>query len=228
MPILNSLSVLGAHFSAPAPAGNWYDDASDAHHTVTLNGSVTQSDEGSGVKAALFDGNGYLSLADSSLNAVAGDFTFEVFAYPTSNSGYRDFISLGVYTSGILARSFASTSDVVYIANNLALSNNNWLTLNSWKHIALVRSSGIFTVYINGFAVTSLANTDALDFSTIFVGDAVQGAGIEGYIGKLANVRLIIGTALYTSDFSVPTTLPTAVSGTQLLLNFGATAVPSV
>jgi hypothetical protein len=36
----------------------------------------------------------------------------------------------------------------------------------------------------------------------------------------------VTNNAVYTSNFTVPTTLPTAVAGTQLLLNFGATAAP--
>jgi len=234
MPILSSLSVLGAHFSASAPAGNWYDDSSNAHHTVTLNGSVTQSDEGGGVKAALFDGStGYLR-SNLGVDIGTDDFTLEAFIKPTSSGNYPQILGLGNFVDGILWRAFADNNQEV-VVQNAQVFQDQGVSLDAWNHVALTRTGGAsadVNVFVNGllkYAVPAAGNGNLIT-SDAWIGYADPAwIGSQGpYQGKMAAVRIIKGTALYTSNFSVPTTLPTAVSGTQLLLSFGATAVPTV
>lgn len=222
------ITTNGSGLVTKMPISTWYGDSSDIHHAITLTGNVTQSDEGSGVKVADFSG-GYLNLSASDLNSVSGDFTFETFIKPIANDTYRTIASLGDYQTGILLRvSSNGAADNLYIHGNVVLSgNNSYLTQNYWNHIALVRYFDTFSVYVNGLSIANIAFTDALDFSAIYIGTAKHATG-EILLGYLAGVRLVIGTALYTSNFTVPTTLPTAVSGTQLLLNFEATAAPTV
>ena len=231
MPILNSLSVLGAHFSAPAPAGNWYDDASDAHHAVTLNGSVTQSDEGGGVVAATINPSSRMILADNTgFDFGDGDFTIEM------------FIKLSVELTGTILefdfnnRRISIDSNVLdyyggggFGSNYFNGFGNKSNFVNVWSHIAVVRNNGPTSLFANGIAVSS----DSNDLNYTSAGRLSIGSRADSFDNTLTAPISVAGlrvnnTALYTSNFSVPTTLPTAVTGTQLLLNFGATAVPSV
>ena len=225
MPILSSLSVLGAHFSAPVPAGNWYDDTSDAHHTVTLNGSVTQVDEGGGVVAANVSA-GALIVADS-YDFRTNNFTVEFFVkYAEPTSYYNELLlqnpnGLSVYatTGSLIGVGAAYVADWI---NNVSIIDDG-----NWHHLAVVRNEGLLSLYVDGIVKQSV--TDSFDYNASS-GSLVIGGNpnLTSYFNaKLAGYR-ITNTAIYTSDFTVPTTLPTAVSGTQLLLIFGATAVPTV
>jgi len=228
MPILSSLSVLGAHFSAPAPAGNWYDDTSDAHHAVTLNGSVTQSNEGNGVKAALFDGGANsITLAFTEDFAFGtGDFTVEAFLKQNDTNRHDWFVFGSEANPANRIQFLFDGSAVGYYNNNspIAVSSVPGIILDVWHHVALSRSSGISRVFVDGVKVAEGSDSINYTANDFRISD-LQAVPMNG---KIANVRVVKGSALYTSDFTVPTSLPTAVSGTLLLLNFGAAAVPTV
>lgn len=226
MPILSSLSVLGAHFSTPSSGSPWYADSSSAHHTVTLNGAVTQSDEGGGVKAALFDGNGDLKTAsDSAFDLSSGNSTIE-FWINTVTPAYQSVVY------GQVDDNPPNLHIHNYVDGNLHVNNGHYtdaiiaLTYNAWQHVAVVINEGAKFVYKNGILESTTSQLWGQINKFVFGGGI--GFGSNNFNGKLAALRIVKGTAIYTSNFSVPTTLPTAVSGTELLLNFGATAVPTV
>jgi hypothetical protein len=217
----------------------WYADASDAHHAVTLNGSVTQSDEGSGVVAALFDGSDSMDVTGA-LNYGTGDFTIEFFVKHTAftngdgspadtSTGNNYYLDHGVnnFTASYLFGAVAYNDGSVAISRLDSIQPNQInFAADTWHHVAVVRNSGTVTIYNDGIANGSGSSTADLNYSGITLA-RYRGDNLH-FIGKMAGFRIVIGTALYTSNFTVPTTLPTAVSGTQLLLNFGATAVPTV
>ena len=221
-------------------SGSWYDDASDAAHTVTLNGSVTQSDEGGGVKAALFDGStGYLSLDPQGGFTLDGAFAFEGFFKPSSfysnGTGSSHIIVLDDYITGFVIRyvyyGVGNNGLQFFIASNDSSGNTNHITqfpfvLDQTYYIAISRdNSGLVSVYIDGSLIDTFTNTNTVNCSTNIVFGRNTWNNNEYYTGKMYNVRLIKDATL---DGSVPSSLPTAVNGTQLLLNFGATAVATV
>jgi hypothetical protein len=96
------------------------------------------------------------------------------------------------------------------------------LTLNSWQHIAVVRNGATITVYKDGVSTgtgnigSNTLNTGGTD--PFYVGNYPD-AG-SGYInGYLSDVRVVKGTAVYTSNFTPPTAPLTAITNTKLLLN---------
>ena len=90
------------------------------------------------------------------------------------------------------------------------------LATNTWHHIALVCNSGTLKFYINGTQVATGANT--LVSNTI--ANFTIGARSAAYMnGNISSLRLVTGTAVYTTTpFSLPTNLPAALDGMQLLL----------
>ena len=89
-----------------------------------------------------------------------------------------------------------------------------------WRHVAATRDgSNICRLFIDGIGVgTSIVvgtSIDATEFGArIGLGDISQSNYYDGYI---SNVRIVKGSALYTSNFTPSTTPLTAVSGTSLL-----------
>jgi len=90
---------------------------------------------------------------------------------------------------------------------------------NTWNHLAVVRQSGIVRCYLNGYSDISLSNlnnlNDANNSFTIGNYSTNDGIAFQGYI---TNFRIVVGTAVYTSNFTPPSQPLTAVPGTQLLL----------
>jgi len=248
LPTAVSGTQLLLNFGATAVphVAHWYDDASDAAHAVTLNGSVTQSDEGGGVKAALFDGGSSFKITpDSNLDISASDFTIEtwlkVISYDAANSATliaKDVVAYqyrGSYVIGAEGDNkigFSASSTDAWGAPDFNILTNSSFSFNTWNHIAVTReiSTNTIRLFLNGILEAEQALPFAMqDFGrALTLGRAERDYPNSMLNGDLAGLRIVKGSALYTSNFSVPTTLPTAVSGTQLLLNFGATAVPTV
>ena len=82
--------------------------------------------------------------------------------------------------------------------------------------MALVRESGTIKVYFDGVGET-VSQTIASDGSSAAeVGRRIRGSQ-EPFDGYISNLRVVKGTALYTSDFTPPTEPLTEVTNTKLL-----------
>ena len=90
------------------------------------------------------------------------------------------------------------------------------VSTGEWIHIAVVRQSNTFTLYKNGVAApNTVSNSNDLTHSGLDIG--ARDDGSEPMLGYISNVRLIIGEALYTSNFSVPTRELDVTSNTVFL-----------
>lgn len=198
----------------------WYADSSNFNRPVTLNGGVELVNEYNDVKAAKFNGQtGFLSVSGMGLGNA--DFTIETFA------SYNVEGSLGNQDAGNANGanlSFGSHSSFGPYGSSF-LHNVGNFNHDTWYHLAVVRLSGVLTMYVNGSAAGhSSDTTNYLDHAF-----NIGGGGFYPYFnGKITGYRVVRGTALYTSNFTVPIVGPTAVTGTQLLLNFKSTSVPVV
>ena len=92
-------------------------------------------------------------------------------------------------------------------------------SLNTWYHIAVVRNGTTnFTVYLNGTSIGTF-NRTGLTSTQLKLGLKSLTGGNEYFNGYISNFRYVKGTAVYTSNFTVPTAPLTAITNTQLLLN---------
>ena len=85
------------------------------------------------------------------------------------------------------------------------------VSLNTWTHIAFVRSSSTMNIYINGILDTSASMSDNLSNATGFaIGRDYYNLSQEYYTGYLQDLRITKGYARYTSNFTPPSAaLPT-------------------
>ena len=88
--------------------------------------------------------------------------------------------------------------------------------LNQWTHIAWSKQGTTLRGFINGVLENTVTNftTNLTASGTSYIGALVDGWMATGYI---SNLRLVVGTALYTSTFTPSITPLTAITSTRLL-----------
>jgi len=164
-----------------------------------------------------------------------GDFTIEWYQYVTSDGhGYPRPFSLGICCGNInslLVGLFEGGSNNIAIQTQSGYNPfSGWNnTLNVWQHIAVVRSSGTVTIYQDGVAFNSVSIPDDIAYDPangyfLSIGSpTVDGTtGTESinsqYVGLITNMRYVVGTAVYTGNFTPSTDPLTLIPGTELLL----------
>ena len=171
-----------------------------------------------------FDGSGdSLEIPDSAaFDMGSQNYTIEGWMYPTSYPTYTGIVvKYATGASWYIGTSGSNWDVYVYYGASSALVVYTGAapSLNAWHHFALQRSGANIEFYVDG---TRLASVGAQDMRTtaalvrIGCGSANSAGPFFGYI---SNVRIVKGTAVYTSgaNIAVPTTSLTAISGTSLL-----------
>jgi hypothetical protein len=166
-----------------------------------------------------FDGSGDdLSFNPSTaINIGTSDFTVEAWVYHTGGSDKSIISNSGSFTftygaTGVLRFYLASGSNIVD-------ANVSYRT-NEWAHVAVVRSSGTLKMYQNGVEVASSSSYPSIANSstTTYIG-RWHGGSSNFWPGYISNLRVVVGTAVYTSAFTPPTSPVTAITNTSLLIN---------
>ena len=167
------------------------------------------------------DGSGdYASIAASSDFDVLsnGTFTIDFWFYRTDALGlYADYVGIfnGV-SAGVLLYQY-STGFHVYI-NGSTVFNVTHPNLNEWIHVALTRDGTTLRLFLNGvLQASSTASLGTSNYPLNIAGDSTGRAGLQGYV---SDVRVVKGTAVYTSAFTPPTAPSTAITYTEALLSF--------
>jgi hypothetical protein len=170
----------------------------------------------------------YMIVADdASLQFGTGDFTIEMWVYtnkfPTADYNYIVFYDGRGPTGGSNQGAYTTITwkgdKIVYYANSADRIISGATSLNTWYHIAVCRSGTSTKMFING---TQAGNTytDSTNYTNASGGLKIgKSGGVNaGFTGLMSNIRLLKGTALYTSNFTVTTSPLTAISNTSLLL----------
>ena len=202
-------------------------DNSNFNNIITRNGNTSQgtfSPYSVTGWSNYFDGTGdYLTPSSNTpMDFGTGNFTIEGWFLTgdksisgganrmiIGNSGNSYTMQLYMDSSGFLT--FGNTT-TTFIRGSTDLANN------SWNHFAIVRSgtgSNQIKMYVNGVEVASGTNSINYASGTIFIG--AFGASDGFWNGYISNLRIIKGTALYTTTFTPSTTPLTPITNTQLL-----------
>lgn len=215
-------------------------DSSPESHTVTRNADIMQGtfspfSAEEGKWSVQFDGsNAQNRLAIASTSDFAfgtGDYTLEAWVFPKSlaNSASQGNYIVDFRSSG--NDSYGTGGLYMYIGVNgsgdgvlVPYSGNavTGITLNEWNHVAVARESGTERTFINGVLKGSNSNTSNHSSNAIAsIGCRyAQTLGTSHWAtldGFLSNLRVVKGTAVYTSAFTPSTSPLTAVTNTKLL-----------
>ena len=179
-----------------------------------------------------FDRDGdYLSLSSTSdFDFGTGDFTIECYFRSDSFTGGNhpylfDFRTTGGAEAGRPAIYIDGGQGKItfWVAGADRVLSNGAPILGKWTHLAMVRSSGTTKMYVDGVAQSS-TYTDSTDYgdggSKLLIGIRRDGGNVvnsQSFDGEISNVRIVKGTAVYTSNFTPSTTPLTNVTNTKLL-----------
>lgn len=183
------------------------------------NAQVSTSVKKFGTGSLAFDGTGDYLIARNSpdFNLGTGDFTIEAWVYLTNTTGQKAIVSKGIDTGtkyGAYDFLFDGTTLRAYLYDSSGTSTTysatSGVSATTWTHVAAVRYSGTFKIYVNGVSIVSGASTQNLtgDTDVLWVGaEQSSSANFNGYIDDL---RITKGYARYTTTFTPPTAaLPT-------------------
>jgi len=214
----NTVSFLSHFDGTNNGTNNSFDDSSSSNHTITANGNVTQGSFGpfarpDGEWGVNFS-NDFLTI--SGAGDFLGDYTLEAWVFVNAADGN--------YVQITYENAFGGKINVVKINNgtdeNWLFGNNNTpsqvtqtfntttFSSNTWTHIAVVRSSNVVSVYINGVADSSTPSLSGgvADFEVIGGGRGLSVGSANLFEGNISNVRFS-SVARYTSNFT-PSTFP--------------------
>jgi len=80
------------------------------------------------------------------------------------------------------------------------------MAVNTWYHVASVKSAGQFITYLDGVEISSYAiTTQQMNTHNIYLGSYGTNFGPYMHKGYLSNIRYTKGVARYTEAFDVPT-----------------------
>ena len=218
--------LLNSNGTNASTSTNVFQDVSTYSGGITAFGDVVQCgftpfSDSTYVGSAYFDGTGdYLqsAAADARYEFGSGNWTWEAWVYPTAIDSYRYIMSHSGGNGGCFFVSVNGTA--VWIGN---YGGSYWsfatnITANNWYHIAAVRDGANYRLYVNGTAATPTSGPVTYPTARNWrIG--ISPAADFPWQGFITNVRVVKGTALYSSNFTTPTVPVTQVSGTSLLMN---------
>jgi len=227
----NRVSFLSHFDGANNGVNNVFDDSSTSNHTVTAAGNVTQGSFGpfarpDGEWGVSFDGGSYVTsnylqvAASSDFDFGTGDFTVELFFFNRAYGAYYDYLvtfgnDVGATTSfGI----YLDNGTNINLWNNGAIASSTSYNKNQWYHLAVVRASGTVKVYLDGSEIKSASlSSDISSPGGMNVANWRLSGDGQYFNGIISNLRVVKGTAVYTGNFTAPTSKLTAITNTVLL-----------
>ena len=192
----------------------------------------------SAIASTFFDGTGdYLSVGQTTQTDLgSGSFTLEMWVY---------FTGINAVNVNITGKWNSSSQWILQLRGpgQDSIANQHWrfyfntssgfdftessttsVTTGVWYHIAMVRNGSAWCFFRNGTLIGAGNNSTAVTptSDTLTIGTAQNNtSNLQGYI---FNYRLVVGTAIYTANFTPSTSALTTVANTVTLLCQTSTA----
>lgn len=179
-----------------------------------------------GNTSVYFDGAGdYLvTPANTAFTFGTGDLTLECWIYQTATSVstfrviFADNVygNLGGYTLYSYNNALNLWKGTSPGGGTEVIAPAGTITLNAWTHVVWTRAGSSNRLFINGTQVGA-TTTDATNYTSTISYIGASQIGSLPFTGYISNARIVKGTAVYTANFTPPTSPLTAISGTSLL-----------
>lgn len=161
---------------------------------------------------------------DAALRPGTGAFTIEWFQYYEDSDSNAIVFSIGTFPNNDICIVYTGTTMFLF-TDGTAVSQASAVTKNIWQHVAVVGNGGVdgsrnVKVYVDGqLKLTRTTNYNISQTDILRIGNQTDATVLNGnYAGLLTNFRWVVGSQVYTSDFTKPTSKLTAIPGTHLLL----------
>jgi hypothetical protein len=222
-PQFNYVSLLLHGDGTNGAQNNTFLDSSTNNFTITRNGNTTQGSLSpyGNLWSNFFDGAGdYLTFPAGAATAFGtNNFTIEAWVYPTTSGTFRylfDNRNSGQTTNW--AFYLTSGNQIEWFTGSAGITGSGGtITANTWNHVAYTRSGTTGRLFLNGAQVGSGTDSTNYSVSSTISYIASRYSATEQFSGSFSNLRIVNGTAVYTSAFTPPTAPLTAISGTSLL-----------
>lgn len=189
------------------------------------NAIISTSDSKFGESSAYFDGSSSTKISiienNNFTNFACSDFTIEAWIKIDETSCNQDgpcIVEIGSHagfnSDGIIFMTgYRNNNWIIWGwigvdgANGALPYTDNYITPGVWTHVAMARSNNAFRIFINGIKgsedtrLSDIVGTD----SVIHMGGSYNDAIANQFGGYIDEVRIIKGKALYTSNFTPPT-----------------------
>ena len=174
-----------------------------------------------------FDGTTQ-SLSATLPATLSGQFTIEGFIRPNVVA-FNPLFTLGdsLNSTGLEFYFGGGSTPTVWSNNATRISGAYDIPSNTWAHIAVTRNaSNVIRLFMNGYQIGGTYTSAAAFSNTLRIGAEFYSGSITGRMnGFISNFRIVTGNALYTSNFTPPTSALTAITGTQILTLQNATII---
>ena len=169
------------------------------------------------------DTDAYLISTSNDYVLGTNDFTVEAFfKAATSSHNYAGIISqrqVGNNNISINLQSANTSEPLIEFSSSGTGLSTYTASNNDWYHVAISRTSGTSSYFINGNLVNEVTDTTNYTPSDLVVGRYYTEFSDYYFNGLISNVRFINGTGLYTGTFSIPDVqLSGTVSNTKFLI----------
>ena len=176
-----------------------------------------------------FDGNDEIEVTEDSDEFEFGtsDYTIEWWFNVNTISGVQCMVTNSEPTDWQGCWYGLNNANLYILHGN---GSNTWniktgsaVETNRWYHIAVVNNSGTISVYLDGSTTTSGISNYSQPYTwtdgnnAFHIGGRTTAAN-QHVTGHIRDVRIVKGTAVYTSNFTPPDEPLTAITNTSLLL----------
>lgn len=166
----------------------------------------------------------YLSIPTNTDFAFGtGDFTIDFYAYRTdNNTAYSAILTTGVRTDGNFFGGYvielSSTRGFYFGVNAAVVISYNTNPIDAqWHHWAITRTGTTVRMFKDGIVVATVTSAVSIMANyNLTIGQYGSSAYFKGFVSDL---RILKGTSLYTTNFTLLTAPVTSITNTKILLN---------
>ena len=220
--------LLQAAAGTASAAGGAALNVEDVFSTYLYEGNGTGQAIESGINLGQSYGSGSISLNLSRLDlgtliVLSGDFTIEAWIFvQNAPEGYINILGSSSASGYNYQFGYDSVNRLLLYNNSSQVfgsTTSNQIPEGEWVHVAVSRSGSTIYFFKNGTLLGSATDSSTYRFDQV-------GNVLDIYYewdGYLSGLRILDGTALYTSAFTAPTSNLTAITNTELLIGQGDT-----